>query len=162
MTSTIAACQHLAVTNGDGDWITATQAASLTGLTAAVIAHASRAGLIELRPKPRKGRPSLARTSVVAFADRRRRAEEAREHERLRARRSREAAYAAPHDEHDWLTVSQVAHLMGRSRSGIGLMIREERIPATKVGRRWWIRRDHVERIRAAELFKERVLNGGL
>lgn len=130
-------------------------AAEITGLSAYVIAHASRHDMIQRRPKPRKGRPSLDQSSVLEFAARRRRTDDLKESLRQTALNERNARSSPPQDGHRWLTPTGAATVLGRSRSGVGLMIRQERIPATKVGRRWWIRLDHIERLLAAERLRD-------
>ncbi|MEO5664963.1 MAG: helix-turn-helix domain-containing protein [Nocardioides sp.] len=109
-------------------------------------------GLIVQRPGPR-GQASInwqsAEKASLVLKER---------HERVRAERERRAALRGPElppdDGHVWLSVKTAALLLGLSESGTTLRIRSGRLPATRRGRRWWIRREDAEQIAAAIAFE--------
>jgi excisionase family DNA binding protein len=59
-----------------------------------------------------------------------------------------------PDREHEWLTPSQVAKLLGVTRPAVTKRIKRERLPSVEHGGRVWVRRDHLEMIEAARLVR--------
>lgn len=119
-------------------WISVQTAAAITGLPARAIANAIRGGLIERRPDARQRQASASRESVLAWAEQ----ERARRQEKA-AKRQAEAP-GPPRDGHSWMSVRSASVLLGLSRARVGQLIAAERLPATRRGRRWWLRYDHV------------------
>ena len=59
-----------------------------------------------------------------------------------------------PDRDHVWLDTVAAAVVLGVSANRVRQLIEAERIPATRHGRRWWLRRDLVEQCQAARAFK--------
>lgn len=123
-------------------WISWTTAMKLTGFGQQTIAAAVEAGLVERRGEYRTRTASLSRESVEAWAaeERLRRQHAAAEKAARRAR----SASGPPDDQHGWMTVRSAGVLLGLSRARVGQLIAAERLPAVRVGTRWWLRYDHV------------------
>jgi len=119
-----------------------------------LIARLAEEGLIVQRPGPR-GQPSISRESAEAaaqvLAERRERiAAEGQESEALRNRNR------PPDNGTVWLSVKTTALLLGLSESGTTLRIRSGTLPATRSGRRWWVRREDAEQAATAKAFERR------
>jgi excisionase family DNA binding protein len=57
-----------------------------------------------------------------------------------------------PDADHDWLSVRQVAELLGVTKPAVIGRIHPERLPAVENGGRLWVRRDLLEQVEAARL----------
>ena len=57
-----------------------------------------------------------------------------------------------PDTDHDWLAVSEVARLIGLTRPRVMRRIHFGRLPATRVGHRWWVRTDRLELVERVRL----------
>lgn len=146
--------------DAEDSWITWVQAAELIGVSTTTINNMVRDGRLEHRPGPRK-QPSVSLVSARQVAADRREAQRAAEEaaaERAQARRDRAArraeAHAAanqPPDDGDvWLSMTETALLLGITKAAVRQKIAADRLPATRHGRRWWIRRQHAENLAAA------------
>jgi hypothetical protein len=69
-----------------------------------------------------------------------------------------ERADRAPDDGDVWLSGPTGALMLGRTPQWVGRLASEERIPAVRRGRRWWLRRLDVE-IYAAARAREQQLD---
>ena len=140
-------------------WISHETAAAATGLSLAVIKSAAAAGHI-IKRRHNHSRPSLLYTDVLAFAlrreqDRRRKAAIAFGY--AMKERARSSAWAAPPDPSGtdpWLPPEVAAIVLKCSASSVRGRARAGRLPATRVGDRWWLRRSHVEIAAAAAAFE--------
>jgi hypothetical protein len=59
-----------------------------------------------------------------------------------------------PDDDHDWLSLRDVAELVGFTWPRVMWRIRRGKLQATKNGGRYWVRRDHLQRVEAARIAK--------
>lgn len=126
-------------------WISYVEAARLLDVAPSTVTNLVRQGQLTHRSVSRN-LPSLGRSSVLRLARQR---EE--ERERIeRARLERAARTRPPDDGQVWLSVSTTAALLGVTPTRVTQMIRTERLPATRKGQRWWIRRQHAEILAAA------------
>lgn len=135
-------------------WVSLKRAQKIVGCSDRVLALLADEGLIVQRPGHR-GQASISRESAEAaalvLAHRRDQANAKRmEREALRDRSS------PPDNGTVWLSVSTTALLLGLSESGTTLRIRSGRLPATRRGRRWWVRREDAEQAAAAKAFARR------
>ncbi len=142
-------------------WITWSQAAELVGCSVSVIERHTRTGRIQSRPLRHRGhyQPTLSRTSVEAFATwwRPMNAErEQRRAERARTARAQEPI-GPPDDGQVWLGATTAALVIGCTPQWVGRIASEERIPAVRRGRRWWLRRTDVEIFAAARALEQRL-----
>jgi hypothetical protein len=128
-------------------WISLSKARRLLGCSDMTIAKLVAEELVVQRPG-RRGQPSINRQSAEracgVLAVRRERLHT--EHRRRAALRARNEA---PDDGNVWLSVKTTALLLGRTQSGTTLRIRSGTLPATRRGRRWWVRREDAERASA-------------
>ena len=60
-----------------------------------------------------------------------------------------------PDHDHEWLTPSQVAELLGVTKPAVQGRINRGRLPAVKNGGRFWVRRDLLEQVEAARLVRK-------
>ena len=60
-----------------------------------------------------------------------------------------------PDQEHEWLSVPQVAALLGVTRPAVSGRIHRGTLPATENGGRFWVRRDRLEQVEAARLARK-------
>ena len=68
-----------------------------------------------------------------------------------RARQAREQRKPLPPDgDHEWLTASQAARVLGMSPMGVYKRVHRGAIPYTDHRGRYWFRRDHMELMRNA------------
>lgn len=133
---------------GSGDRVTYAEAAALLGCHVSNVPKLIRRGLLTSHGGRGTKGGTLDRREVEALAERRKAEREARD---SRAPTSR-AADRRPDGNHDWLTVAQVAQLVGLSEVGVRKRIARERVPAVRHRGRWWIRRDLLEQVEAARL----------
>lgn len=132
------------------EWVSWAAAVQLAGVPRSRIEVAVRSGLVTSRASTTaRQSPSLLRASVVAFgaveAERRQAAAE--------ARKQRRSASLPPDDEHVWLDVTVTAIVLGISPNGVRYQARHGQLPHVMQGRRYWFRRDHVERAASARAF---------
>ncbi|MFW6774715.1 helix-turn-helix domain-containing protein [Nocardioides sp. CPCC 205120] len=137
----------------EAQWVTIAEAARLASCTRGRVLRALTEGTLTQRPGTRA---SIARGDVDTLrqlvdgeraAERRRRATEA-------AEASEHARAAGPPDaEHRWYTTEQAAGLLGCSSGWVRLLVAQERLPATRVGARNWIREDHLLQRIGAQAF---------
>lgn len=136
-------------------WITWVEAADVIGCNRHVVESLVRAGTLTTRQAPRP-KPSILREDAEAYrpvweaqqADRRR-----QRAARTRAAAVRDALRQPPDGSGAWLTPTEAAERLGMSRQGVQNRINQGRLPATQIGRRWWVRSDHVEIVLNAEAF---------
>jgi hypothetical protein len=134
------------------------EAASLTGCPRASLYPYVQAGRIRHRDV-RARRGSLERSSVERFATWFRAARTEREAARARAaaaKSARKGLSGPPDVDGVWLDLSNAALVLGFSGQYLGRLAGEERVPAVRRGRRWWFRREDVERLAAARAFESR------
>lgn len=135
------------------EWITWQQAADIVGCAPSTMYHHYvDSGVIKHRDH-RARRGSLDRASVERFAAEHRRLLAERDAARRRAARPRRPGPRSL--EGVWLGSGTTALMFGFSRERLHQLLRAGRIPATREGRRWWFRRDHVEQLVAARAFTE-------
>jgi excisionase family DNA binding protein len=100
--------------------------------------------------------PSVCRTSAEAyaavFAEQR---AEAQRHQ-AEVQRARAERSGGPADGDVWLSVETTALVLGLSTSRVLQLVHAELLPATQIGRRWWLRRSGVEQAAAARAFQRR------
>lgn len=125
----------------DARWMTQAEAAALAGVAPGTVHAAVVRGDIVRRERPRRW-ASLERTSVEAWVERR----AAREAQRNRDRAPRSGP---PQYGGVWLDTATAAVLFGVRREQVRQLIASERLPATRVGRCWWVRREDAERVAA-------------
>ena len=125
-------------------WLSWVDASALTGFSPSVIGQAVKAGRIERRPNAHRAQPGLSRSSVETWAaeERLRRAQAAARGEEVRARTE------PPHDGHQWLSVPSAARILAVHPTRVRQLIAAGKLPATRKGRRTWLRHDHVEAAR--------------
>lgn len=126
---------------GPGVWLSARQVAEMAGVSKRTVLMAAAAGEITQREVPPRFR-SLDASSARAWAA----ARKARPPLPSRVR----PPTGPPPEPGVWLNTNTAAALLGMSPTGVTLMARQDRIPATRHGRRWWFRRDHLEVLAAA------------
>ena len=142
-------------------WITWSQAAELVGCSVSVIERHTRTGRIQSRALRNRGhyQPTLSRTSVEAFANWWQPMNAQREQRRAeRARNVRPPEPIGPPDDGQiWLRATTAALVIGCTPQWVGRIASEERIPAVRRGRRWWLRRTDVEIYSAARVLEQRL-----
>jgi excisionase family DNA binding protein len=131
------------------EWVTYAQAAELLGCHVSNVAKLVAKGQLQSRGYVRDG--SLDRADVEALAERR-----ARERETQAARPPRryQRVDHRPAAEHEWLSIREVAALLGVTGPAVMGRIHRERLPAVQNGGRWWVRRDLLEQVEAARLVR--------
>lgn len=138
-------------------WISIATAALIARCSAHTIKSAVRDGHIVTRHKAHRRQPSLDRKSVEQFAVQHAKAVKRRERavraEKERADRERTLRTNPPSDEPGWIGATEAAAILGLSYNRMTQMARADRIPATKVGDRWWFRRAHIEQKARARAF---------
>lgn len=141
-----------------GNWVTKAEAAQILDCTVTRIERAVRDGVIARRdvrgPLPTLRRADLASLQVELVA------EQAEERRRRVAAAALEATRQPPDGDQVWLTLQQAAGLLGHSREWVRRLAAEERISATRVGRRWWFRENYVVQRVGAERFARRRAEG--
>jgi predicted XRE-type DNA-binding protein len=138
-------------------WITQHKAAEILGVHKSRVAKLVAQGNL----KSRGGRKaSLDRSEVAALAEWRagapQRAQEARAH-RAAERAAERTWRSPPDDDHDWLSVSQVAELLGVTRVAVGKRCARGRLPYTEHGGMRWVRRDLLELVQNARKAKRQL-----
>ncbi len=128
-------------------WVSREKVASWAGCTHKTVDRAVRLGLIVQRTGERtRGMPSLDRASAEAWAT-----AWATEQQARRGRRA--LRRSGPPDDGDvWLNTATAAIITGLTVPWMRRLAEAQRAPATKVGQRWWWRRDHVEIYAAARV----------
>lgn len=140
-------CRHRDAWSGEAPdapdgWLSIEEAADLAGVSDRTILKAARRGLITQRHVPRTYK-SLEARSARAWA------QEQRAKPKPVPRPP--PNYQPPTDDgHDWLDAVAVASMLDISQGRIRELARLEKIPALRVGSRWWFRRDHIEQHAAA------------
>ncbi|PVG80763.1 hypothetical protein DDE18_21160 [Nocardioides gansuensis] len=131
------------------------EAADLIGCTRHAIAQLIEQGHLHQRQVNRAA--SLSRASVEAAThhyatqlDKAAQARASREQEHLERT-------TPPDDGEVWLDVTTAALVLGVTPNAVRQRINNERLPATRRGRRWWLRRVDVERASAAAAFHARA-----
>jgi excisionase family DNA binding protein len=125
------------------EWITVREAADILGVHMSAVPKMIRRGDLT----PRRRRPRLKRTAVLALRDRR-----AAHKPVQRARRDPEP----PDRTHEWLTSREAATLMGTTHTAVAQRARRGRLPSQLHDGRRWFRRDHLELVKRADLAKRR------
>jgi excisionase family DNA binding protein len=92
---------------------------------------------------------SLDCTQVQALAERRAAEREARA---ARPARNYQRVDHRPEADHDWLSVRQVAELLGVIRPAVQGRINRGKLPAVENAGRYWVPRDLLEQVEAARL----------
>jgi excisionase family DNA binding protein len=105
----------------------------------------------ELTSTGRRG-ASLDREQVEALAERRVAERQARA---TRPARKYQRVDHRPDTDHDWLSVRQVAQLLGVTRPAVQGRINRGKLPTVENGGRFWIRRDLLEQVEAARLVRK-------
>jgi excisionase family DNA binding protein len=135
------------------EWVTQARVAELVGCSVKAVEYAVSQG--EIRHRSHHGpRPTVDRDSALTWGHERRFAQTA-----AQARRDAMAASepVGPPDHEDvWLNVETVGALLACSAQFVGRLAKDGRLPATRHGRRWWIRRQHAEQYAAARAFNLR------
>ena len=135
-------------------WVSLKEARKIVGCSDLLIARLADEGLIEQRPGHR-GQPSISRESAEAaaqvLAQRREQI-----HAKRKAREALRGRNRPPDNGTVWLSVKTTALLLGLSESGTTLRIRSGTLPATRRGRKWWVRREDAEQAAAAKAFERR------
>ena len=144
-------------------WISWSAAAEILGCPRDVIPRLIEQGHLEQRPVHRTT-ASVARASVEAYAPvfAQQRAEEQAEAERLQAEleHARALRSTGPADGDVWLDVGTAAVLLELSKSGVMQKIHAGLLPATQIGRRWWLRRSDAEQAAAVRVFLKQSDSG--
>ena len=134
------------------EWITQAEAAKLAGCSRGVIQRYAGTGRIRRRfPRDRRT-PTIERASAEEFAawwHQRQAADEEERYERTTRNRP-------PDDGDVWLALPTAALVIGVSRERLRSLAVRGGIPATRRGRRWWLRRRDVEQFAAAGTAGER------
>lgn len=126
-------------------WVSYIAASRILQVSPSTVRNMVLRGELKHRNGPR-WIPSIHRGSAEELAYRRREDAAAIE----KARHERELLKKPPQDGQVWLNVSTTAALLGVTPTRVTQMIRREQMPATRVGHRWWILRQHAEIIAAA------------
>lgn len=135
------------------EWVTQAYAAELVGCSTKAVEYAVAHGAV--RHRPHHGpRPTVDLASAVAWGEARKLAQAAA-HARRRSRPAPEPL-GPPEDGDVWLDVATVGALLGCSAQYVGRLAQEGRLPAVRLGRRWWVRRPHAEQVAAARAFSFR------
>lgn len=137
-------------------WISWRIAADILGCPRDVIPRLIEQGHLEQRPVHRT-RPSLSRASVEAYAPVY--AEHLAEVQRRKAERreARASSSEGPPAGDVWLNVATTALVLDVSTSRVLQKVHAGQLPATQVGRRWWLRRRDVEQAVAVRAFRKRM-----
>ena len=132
-------------------WASRAQVAAWAGCDLKTVDRAIKLDEIDVRPGERtRGMPSLERESAQRWAttwaaDKRAKAE----------RRAARPSTGPPDDEHVWLDTATAAVVVGFTVPWMRRLAEMERAPATKVGQRWWWRRDLIEASAAARALQQ-------
>lgn len=124
-------------------WITLVTAAELIGCSVSHVKEAIKRG--EIASRPSQGpRPCVERPSVLTYRD--------DTYPTILRKRSRKDDQAdkspgpqPPDNENVWIRPATAALIVGISRGRISQLLRKEAIPHARIGRHFWIRRDHLE-----------------
>lgn len=141
-------------------WVNQAKAASIVGCAHHHISELVAEGLLVQRSGP-TWRASISRASAEAAApvwSQRQRAA-ALERERRTAQRP---ISQPPDDEHVWLSRLEAALVIGVSPSTISNRVRAGTLPGVRRGKRFWLRREDVERAAAARAFHFRQEHAGV
>lgn len=133
------------------EFVSQAQAGELVGCSAKAVEYAVACG--QIRHRPHYGRqPTVDLDSALEWGRARRQAQAAAE---ARRQATPTPEPMGPPDDGDvWLDVATVGSLLGCSAQYVGRLAKEGRLPATRHGRRWWIRRQHAEQYAAARMFQ--------
>lgn len=131
-------------------WVSFVDAGRLAGCSATTVGYAVRRGWIRQREVANRALPSLERSSVLEFAERR----AARAWARARTRTARAARKVGPPADGDvWFDTRTTALVLRISVTRVGQLARCGRLPCTDIGGRRWFRRSDIECIAAARVF---------
>ena len=125
------------------------QAAAILGCHVSNVAKLAAKG--ELTSSGQRG-GSLDREKVEALGLRR--AEE-RAARAARPPRDYKGVDPRPDHKHDWLSLGEVAGLLGVTKAAVRQRIRRRKLPAVESGARLWARRDLLEQVEAARLVRK-------
>jgi len=135
-------------------WVSIKEAGQIVRCSDLMIVRLVDEGLIVQRPGHRS-QPSISRETAEAAAQ-----VLAQRREQIHAQRKKREALRGRNRPPDngtvWLSVKTTALLLGLSESGTTLRIRSGTLPATRRGRRWWVRREDAEQAAAAKAFGRR------
>ena len=131
------------------EWITYEQAAAILGCHFSNVAKLIRKG--DLTSTGKRG-ASLNREQVEALAERRAAERAAKA---ARPPRKYQRVDHRPDHDHEWLSVRQVAELLGVTRPAVMGRIHRGKLPSVENGGRYWVRRDHLEQVEAARLVRK-------
>ena len=127
-------------------WITYQQAAAILGC------HISNVPKLvakrHLQTRGYKQKSNLDRAEVEALAERRR----AEGQRRILRQPASRAIDRRPDSDHEWLSTSQTASLLGVTTPAVLKRVHRDRLPAVTNLGRCWVRRDHLEMVEAARL----------
>lgn len=133
-------------------WISFETAAEILGCSVGTVTKYARQGRF-VRPDrdQLRGKPSLALDSVLEFREQRITEQLAREKRRQRR------DTGPPDREHRWLRSTEVAEVLGISRSRVDQLVREGRVPFTRSGKLRWFRAEDIRVLRKARAFHAMV-----
>lgn len=127
-----------------GEWLSFAQVQELARCSEPTVIRAVAAGEIRQRRELPRGVPSLERASAETWA----KSWRAKQAHRPAPRKRR--PQGPPDLEHVWLNTPTAALVVGVAPSWLVTLAAAGRAPHTRVGRRLWWRRDHVEIMAAA------------
>lgn len=135
----------------DEDWLTYAEAAEILGCGPANVPKLIAKGHLQTRHQltgQRARAGTLRRADVVALAQFRTATELERGARAARARVKK----MPPDDDLEWVTIPEAARQLGRTPEAVLARLTAGRLPATRVGRRWWICQDQLTIIEAGRL----------
>lgn len=130
-----------------GSWITYAEAAVILGCHVSNVPKLVNKGELASHGG---SRGALSRVEVEGLATRRAELREARLNRTVRSTYRR--VDHRPDHEHEWLSIREVAELVGVTRPAIQGRIHRGRLPAVENGGRYWVRADHLELVERARL----------
>ena len=133
-------------------WISFAKAAEIIGCSVGTVQKFARQGRF-VRPgrDELRGKPSLGLESVLEVREQY--LAEQVERERRRQRRT----VGPPDQDHRWLRSTEVAEVLGISRSRVDQLVRDGRIPFTTNGKLRWYRGEDVTVLRKSRAFRAMV-----
>ncbi|WP_342748981.1 helix-turn-helix domain-containing protein [Nocardioides gansuensis] len=145
-------------------WMSWQEAADLIGCSRHAVAKLLAAGHLNRRQVNRAVSLSPASVEAAArvHAEQQKAADQARAADRLAKEHALRERTAPPDDGEVWLDVTTAALLLGVTANSVRQRIRHGRVPATRRGRRFWLRRVDVEQASAAAAFHAKVDASGV
>lgn len=137
-------------------WVSIAEAARIVGCGPGAVTEAADRGDIVQRNGLPRGLPSLELDSVRSYATTRAHQLGAAAGARAAAAAERRSRNGPPDDGDVWLSPATVGLMLGISRSRVLQLARAGRLPAERVGTRWWVRRLHAEQVVAARVARRR------